>query len=267
MFREAELTRGGRRMRYLEAGSGWPVVLLHAFPLSSEMWRPQLETVPDGWRFIAPDLGGFGGSSPLRPPATMDAFAQDVIALLDHLELDGAAIGGLSMGGYITFALYRLAPERFTALLLANTRAQADTPEGRQARMKMRQLVLESGASAVADQMLPKLLGERSHRERRGLERDVRALIEANSAAGVAAAIDAMLERPDSAPLLSTIARPTLIVTGDEDVLIPPADAESMHKRIERSRLVVLEGAGHLSNLEVPDEFSAALGDFLTSNL
>lgn len=267
MIRETEITRGGRRMRFLESGAGWPVVLLHGFPLSSEMWRPQLDPVPDGWRYIAPDLAGFGGSSRLLPTATMDGFADDVVGLLDHLEIERAAIGGLSMGGYVTFALYRRAPERFTAVVLANTRAQADTPEGRQGRLKMRQLVNENGVSAVADQMLPKLLGETSRRKRPQLQRRVRALIEANSAPGVAGAIDAMIERPDSTSMLSAISHPTLIVTGDEDTLIPVADAETMAKYISRSRLVVLEGAGHLSNLEVPEEFSEALRDFLASNL
>jgi pimeloyl-ACP methyl ester carboxylesterase len=231
------------------------------------MWRPQLERIPDGFRFIAPDFAGFGGSASLAATPTMDAYADDVLALLDHLEIERATIGGLSMGGYVTFALFRKAPERFLAVVLANTRPQADTPVGRQGRQKMRQLVADRGVSAVADQMLPKLLGETSRRERRQLEGHVRSLIEANSAAGVAAAIDAMMQRPDSTPLLATIGRPALILAGEEDTLIPRADADAMDAAIARSRLVVLERAGHLSNMETADEFSAALADFLTSNL
>jgi 3-oxoadipate enol-lactonase len=267
MVDAAELKIGDRRIRYVDSGAGWPVVLLHAFPLTAEMWRPQLERVPDGWRFVAPDLAGFGGSSPLQGPPTMDGYADDVLALLDHLQVDFATIGGLSMGGYITFALLRKAPERFTAVVLANTRAHADTPEGLEGRKKMRQLLAERGVSAVADQMLPKLLGERSRHQRPELERQVRDMIEANDATGVGDAIDAMMQRPDSTPLLARIGRPALIVTGDGDVLIPVADAEEMHDQIPRSRLVVLEGAGHLSTLEAPQEFSAALTDFLASNL
>ena len=267
MVREAEVRRGERRLRYLESGSGWPVVLLHAFPLSAEMWRPQLDSIPKGFRYIAPDLGGFGGSSPVPGTPTMDRYAEDVTTLLDHLEIERATIGGLSMGGYVTFALYRKAPERFLGVVLAKTRPQADTPEGREGRQKMRQLVEDRGVGAVADQMMPKLLGETSREHRAGLDRRVRALIEANSAAGVGAAIDAMMQRPDSTPDLPRIGRPTLILAGDEDTLIPRADAETMNASIPRSRLVVLDRAGHLSNLEVPDEFSAALADFLTSNL
>ena len=267
MFSERELTIQGGRTRYLEAGAGWPVVLLHAFPLSADMWRPQLERVPKGWRFIAPDLPGFGRSSVLGVSPSMDAFADAVASLLDQLEIERATIGGLSMGGYITFALFRKAPERFTALVLANTRPQADTTEAREGRRKMRQVVIDAGVSAVADQMLPKLLGASSRRRRPHLEREVRALIEANSSQGIAAALDAMMDRQDSTPLLGRVGRPALILTGDEDVLIPSSDAEAMRVNIARSRIVVLEGAGHLSNMEAPEEFSSALGDFLASNL
>ena len=113
MVRELRVTIDGRTVRYLEAGSGWPVVLLHAFPLNADMWRPQLERVPEGWRFIAPDLRGFGPDAP--PPAgtgtvTLDDMAADVGLLLDHLEIETAVIGGLSMGGYVTFALFRPRP-------------------------------------------------------------------------------------------------------------------------------------------------------------
>jgi pimeloyl-ACP methyl ester carboxylesterase len=267
MVREAEVASGDRHIRYLEAGAGWPVLLLHAFPLTANMWEPQLDSVPDGFRFIAPDLAGFGGSSPLPAAPTMDGYADDVAALLDRLEIERATIGGLSMGGYVTFALYRKAPERFLGVVLANTRPQADTPEGRDGRMKMRQLVNERGVGAVADQMMPKLLGETTRRHRAGVESRVRALIESNTASAVAAALQAMMQRPDSTPELAKIGRPTLIIAGDEDTLIPRADAETMNTRIARSRLIVLDAAGHLSNMEVPDEFSAALADFLTSNL
>ena len=121
----------GWRTRWLESGAGWPVLLIHAFPLNAEMWRPQLDQVPDGWRFIAPDLRGFGGSRPSGAPvASLDDYAADLEVLLDHLKIDEAVMGGLSMGGYVTFALFRRAPDRFTGMLLADTRSQADTAGG-----------------------------------------------------------------------------------------------------------------------------------------
>jgi 3-oxoadipate enol-lactonase len=260
-------TRMGRA-RVLEAGSGWPVVLLHAFPLSADMWRPQLQRVADGWRLIAPDLRGFGpAAAAITGPGTMDGLAEGVEAVLDALEVDRAAVGGLSMGGYVTFAMYRRNPGRFTAVVLADTKATADTAEGREARRKMIELVRREGAGAVADQMLPKLLGETSRRERPQLAVSVRGLVEANAPDGIAAAIEAMTGRPDSTPLLPSISVPALIVVGSEDTLTPPADAEAMQQKLGRSRLVVLPGAGHLSNMETPDAFSQALADFLGSNL
>src|SRR4051794_38971382 len=154
MIRERTVDTARGPCRCLDAGAGWPVILLHGFPLSAEMWRPQLERVPQGWRYIAPDLRGFGpspaGADPLSAP-TMDSYAADVEALLDALDFENAAIGGLSMGGYITFALHRRAPERFNTIILADTKAEADTPEGREARRSMSELIRTSGAGAVAD--------------------------------------------------------------------------------------------------------------------
>jgi 3-oxoadipate enol-lactonase len=270
MIREAHVTIGDRRTRYLEAGAGWPVLLVHAFPLNADMWRPQLERVPDGWRFIAPDLRGFAPAADPQPaagPTTVDDFAGDLAALLDRLQIDPAVIGGLSMGGYVTFALFRRSPERFSGMVLADTKSQADTPEGREGRRKMIELVRASGAAAVADQMMPKLLGATSTRTRPELASQVRQMIESTSAPAIAAALEALSARPDSTPDLGRIACPALIVVGAEDVLTPVADAEALDRRMARSHLVVLPEAGHLSNLESPDAFSKALGDFLASSL
>jgi 3-oxoadipate enol-lactonase len=267
MQREAHVEVAGRRLRYLQAGSGWPLILLHAFPLSADLWRPQLDRVSRGWQFLAPDLRGFGRG--VLPPTsmTMDDMAAEVSGFMDALEIDRAIIGGLSMGGYVTMALYRLAPERFTGMLLANTKASLDSPEGRAAREQMIELVRSEGASAVADQMLPKLLGATSQRARPYLDTLVRRLIEGNSAEGIEAAIHAIKDRPDSFPTLEHTAVPALIITSDEDVIIPVSESEAMHGVMPRSQLVVLTAAGHLSNLEVPDDFSEALGNFLTANL
>jgi pimeloyl-ACP methyl ester carboxylesterase len=269
MVRESYVPLGRRRIRYLEAGAGWPVVLIHAFPLNADMWRPQLQRVPEGWRFIAPDLRGFG---PAQSPddeaeaVTLDDFAADVSLLLDHLEISTAVIGGVSMGGYVTFALFRLEPDRFTGVILADTKAQADTPEGREARQQMIELVRAKGTGAVADQMLPKLLGESTRRARPEVQAEVRAMIESAPAGAVAAAVQAMMSRPDSTPDLARISCPALVVVGTEDVITPVRDAEAMQQGIVRSVLVTIPAAGHLSNLESPDTFSQAVADFLVSN-
>jgi pimeloyl-ACP methyl ester carboxylesterase len=267
MVREAHVDVAGRRLRYLHAGSGWPLILLHAFPLSADLWRPQLDRVARGWHFLAPDLRGFGrGALPPRTMA-MDEMASDIGAFMDALEIDRAVIGGLSMGGYVTMALYRLAPERFTGIVLANTKATPDTPEGRAAREQMIELVGARGPAGVADQMIPKLLGATSQTARPFLAPLVRRLIEGNSAEAIAAAIQAIKDRPDSLPTLERMAVPALVIASDEDAIIPVTEAEAMHRLMPRSQLVVLSSAGHLSNLEVPDDFSEALGNFLTANL
>lgn len=266
MVREQSVTVGGRTVRYLEAGGGWPVVLLHAFPLSADMWQPQLERVPDGWRFLAPDLRGFGPAA-TDAAATLADMASDVGGWLDRLHIDNAVIGGLSMGGYVTLALFRLAPERFDALILANTKATADTAEGRAARDRMSALVRTGGAAAVADQMIPKLLGATTQATRPDLASQVRRLIEANGAAGLDGAIHAMRDRADATDLLPRLGRPALVLAGEEDELIPVAEADRMARQLSRSQLVVLPQSGHLANLETPLVFSDALANFLHANL
>lgn len=268
MVRESRATVDRRTVRYLDAGSGWPVVLIHAFPLNADMWRPQLERVPEGWRFIAPDLRGFGPESVGESgPVTLDDMAADVAGLLDSLGIDPAVIGGLSMGGYVTLALFRMAPERFSGMILADTKAQADTAEGLDARRKMIALARAEGPAGVAQSMLSRLLGSTSIDRRPELIDKVKAMIATGRTQGIVAAVEAMMGRPDSTRDLSRISFPTLVIVGEEDVLTPVSDAVAMENQISRSRLVILPEAGHLSNLEVPDGFALAVSDFLASNL
>jgi pimeloyl-ACP methyl ester carboxylesterase len=195
----------------------------------------------------------------------MADLAADVAALLAALAVDQAVIGGLSMGGYVALALFRAAPQRFTGIVLADTRPQADTDEGRAGRRTLLELAGRGGAAAVVEQMLPKLLGDTSRRERPAVEADVRRIATVNSASAVAGAIHAMMGRPDSTDLLPAMSCPALVVVGEEDAITPPADAEAMQRLLPRSRLVVLPQAGHLSNMETPDAFASALADFTTS--
>jgi pimeloyl-ACP methyl ester carboxylesterase len=195
----------------------------------------------------------------------MEGYAADVQAVMDALEIEMAIVGGLSMGGYIALAVNRRSPERLSGLVLADTRSEADTPEGRANRMKMSALVRSEGVSAVADQMIPKLLAS-------GLQDEatvalVRSMIEGNSVEGVDGAINAMMNRPDSTPDLARLSLPVLVIVGEGDALTPPADSERLKGRTSRSQLVVLPGAGHLSNIDAPEAFSMALANFLASNL
>jgi pimeloyl-ACP methyl ester carboxylesterase len=258
MVRERHMMTRRGRMAWLEAGAGWPVVLLHAFPLHAEMWRPQLERVPEGWRYLAPDFPGFGRSE--MGGRTLDEYAAAIGDLMDGLELDDAVIAGLSMGGYVAFAMYRQSPARFAGLVLADTRPQADTAEGRAGRARLREALAAGGASAVADQMVPKLLSDGADP---AVGNQVRALIESADPAAIDAAIVAMMERPDSSELLPHIGCGTLVIAGEHDAITPVGDAEAMQQAIPRAALTVVPGAGHLSNLEQPDIFSRLLADFL----
>jgi 3-oxoadipate enol-lactonase len=252
-------------MAWLEAGAGWPVIFIHAFPLNAGMWRPQLEGVPEGWRFIAPDLRGFGGTRALDgPPSGLDQYATDIGDFMDDLALEDAVIVGLSMGGYIAFAMYREAPARFNGLVLADTRPQADTSAGREGRAAMRATLAREGTPAVAAQMLPKLLAPHADA---ALVARVREMIEGERAEGLDAAIAAMMSRPDSTPDLPRIACGTLVLVGELDAITPVADAQAMQAAIPRSTLTIIQGAAHLSNLERPDVFNRALGDFLLARL
>jgi pimeloyl-ACP methyl ester carboxylesterase len=267
VIRESQSWIGGRQTRYLEAGAGWPLILLHAFPLNADMWRPQLERVPDGWRFIAPDLHGFGPGQPDVEPATLDDVADELCQFINELKLDQVVLCGLSMGGYLAFAAWRKFAESISALVLADTRPQPDSPEGREGRRAMMTLADTGGVAAVADQMLPKLLGVTTRRDRPDVEPQVRRIIESNSASAVKGALHALMTRPDSSPDLPRIAMPVLVMVGDEDAITPVDVSQEMQRALPRSRLVVLSGAGHLSSLESPVAFSTALADFLSSTL
>jgi pimeloyl-ACP methyl ester carboxylesterase len=257
-----------RSVRYLEAGSGRPLVLLHAFPLSADQWLPQLHRVPPGWRAVAPDLRGFRGTRSILSyiggePVTIDTYAADVLALMTHLEIESAVIAGVSMGGYVAFAMLRQAAPRVRGLVLANTRAAADSAESAAARDQLIVLAEREGPAAIAREMAPKLLGETSRRDQPDLEQAVRSLIESNTTEALVAALRAMKGRPDARTQLQAIGSPTLVLAGEEDAVISISEAESMRQRIPGASLVRLPRVGHLSNLEAPGAFSEALGSLL----
>ena len=253
----------GIEMAYDDEGRGTPFVLLHGFPFGRSMWGEQARDLGATCLVVAPDLRGQGATTLGDAGATMWEMAEDVAALLDHLNLRSVVLGGLSMGGYVAFEFVRRFPERVRALVLADTRPQADTDEARCTREETAQRFLKEGARPVVETMLPKLLSARTRESRPEVVERVRALMLGTSPEGAAAALRGMAVRRDQSDLLSLIDVPTLIVVGDEDSVTPPADAEAMGAKIKGSRLVIIEGAGHLSNVERPAEFNRALGEFL----
>ncbi|MFL6256210.1 MAG: alpha/beta fold hydrolase [Pyrinomonadaceae bacterium] len=263
------MSKGLARVRGIEmayddtGGKGAALVLLHGFPFDRSMWRGQAAALGGEFRVVAPDLRGMGETPLGNGAVTMEVLAEDVSALLGELNLGRVVMGGLSMGGYVAFEFVRKFPERVRALVLADTRPQADTEEGRRAREENAQRALKEGMVPIVESMLPKLLAAET-RERGGevLER-VREMMLGTSPEGAAAALRAMAGRRNQAELLPSIKVPTLIIVGDEDSITPPSDAEAMSAKIEGSRLFIIESAGHLSNVERPEEFNRALVEFL----
>jgi pimeloyl-ACP methyl ester carboxylesterase len=243
------------------------LVLLHAFPIGANLWEPQMRSIPKGWRLITPDLRGFGGSSELDSLSalSMADYADDVLDLLEELGIERAVIGGCSMGGYAALALYAAHPEIFEGLILANSRAGADSPEARANRRNMLALVDREGPSGVAREMMPRLLGKTTRDANSSIEPFVRRLIKQQSPVAIRSAIHRMMHRPDSMPLLAQVSVPTLVITGAEDEMIPVDESRRMAEAVKGATLVIIPGAGHLSNLEQPEAFNDAVNTFLTA--
>lgn len=268
------LQLGSRTLAYLDNdpdGAGKPVlVLVHAFPLGSGMWEPQFRGAFPGWRILAPDLRGFGGSTDERAEdadPSIDDYAEDVVGLIRDVARMPVVLAGLSLGGYVAFAVMRRAPELVRALVLADTRATADTMEGRAGRRAMLTLLEHDGPQGVAREMMPKLLGATTRTSNPGVEETVRLLIKRQSPPAIRDAILRMRDRPDSRALLPAITVPTLVIVGEEDTLTPPADAEAMAAALPHASLVRIAGAGHLANLEQGQAFEASVEDFLAGLL
>lgn len=254
----------GVALTFDDSGTGKPLVLLHAFPLAGAMWTPQVEALRDEYRVIVPDLRGFGGSDGFPGSGSIARLADDVAALLDALGVrEPVALGGLSMGGYVALAFARHYPERLRALILADTRSEPDSAEARASRDQTIAVARAQGVAGVIEGLLPKLVSDATRLHRPQVVDEVRALASRQSTAGVVAALEALRDRPDAGPWLSSIKVPTLVLVGSADVLTPPDLARSLAQGIRGARLMTLDGAGHLSNLEAPAEFSAAVRLFL----
>jgi pimeloyl-ACP methyl ester carboxylesterase len=254
---------GDASIHYREAGSGNDVVLLlHAFPLHSGMWAPQLPALAGRFRVIAPDYRGLGESRPAPAATTMDLIVGDVLALLRQLGIRRVAVAGVSMGGYVAFELYRRAPGLFRGLALCNTKATPDTVEQAATREAFAQNALAKGLEWVATEFTPKLLRPGGDPT---VDAAVRRLIREGTPEGVAAAQRGMARRPDSVPTLARIQCPTLVVAGEQDQLMPFGELMRIAQGVKGSRLVRVPTAGHLPNLEAPAAFNDALARFFAA--
>jgi 3-oxoadipate enol-lactonase len=254
---------GDATLHYRDAGSGNDaVLLLHAFPLHSGMWAPQLAALAGRFRVIAFDYRGLGRSRPAPEATTVDLVAGDALALLRQLGLRRVAVAGLSMGGYAALELYRRAPEIFRGLALCATKATPDSEEAKTTRETFAQNAMAKGIEWVADDFTPKLLKPQADP---AVFATVKDLIRQGTPEGVAAAMRGIMRRPDSVPTLARIVCPTAIFYGEEDQLIPFAEAQRMAQTVKGARMVRIPGAGHLVNLENAAAFNAALSTFFTS--
>ncbi len=261
----AEISPSGGNVSYRELGEGPgdPLVLLHAFPLNGRMFEPQMEAFSGGRRVIAPDFPGFGRSP--RTPAQPDVryYAEAVGGLLDRLGLERVVLGGVSMGGYVAFGCLRLFPRRISGLVLADTRPEPDSDEVRENRKEMARRVAEEGVEVLVELQMERLLARDTLENNEEVVEEVRDMILESSPGGVVAALGALRERPDSTPLLEEIEVPTLVIGGEEDGISSPEVMGAMAEKIPDSRHVTLPRAGHLSNLDAPEGFNAALKEFL----
>ncbi len=258
-----KFTSHGITFEYDDVGNGMPLLLIHGYPLDRSLWRAQIEGLQSVARVVAPDLRGFGQSGDAPETMTMDDYATDLKSLLDALNIRRAIVCGLSMGGYIALAFFAKYLDMVKGLILANTRAGADSEPAREARYATARKAFDEGVPAIADAMLPKMLTEATIASRASLTAYVQAMMANQRPGGVAAALRGMATRPDRSDWIKSINIPTLIITGSADTLIPPGESEAMHRAIPGSRLVVIPDVAHLSNVEKPDAFNAAVREFI----
>ena len=243
-------------------GDGPALLLIHGFPLDHSLWAHQVATLK-GWRRIAPDLRGCGASGTAGNASSMSVYADDLVHLLDGIHVEKAVVAGLSMGGYVAFELLRRHRDRVLGLILVDTRAEADTPELRASRETMMALARAEGPGAVAERMLPRLLGRTTQRTQAHLVAEVREMAGRWSVPGMVGALAAMRDRVDATALLPTIDVPTLIVVGEEDELTPPAHSRAMTAAIPSAAMTTIAAAGHLAPLEAPSAVSRVMAEFL----
>ena len=243
-------------------GEGPGLLFLHGFPLNRTIWKHQLSTL-SGWKRIAPDLRGFGESDAPAGGYSMATYADDCVQLLDRLRLGKAVVAGLSMGGYIAFEMLRRFPDRIAGLILCDTKAEPDSAEGAKGREETAAIARSRGSAAIAERMIPVVLGRTTLQTQPQLVQQVREMITKTPVEGIVGALEAMKTRADSTDLLRGIKVPTLVVVGREDAMGSPAQARAMVSAIPSATLTTIEGAGHVPPLEAPTAVSRVFSEFL----
>lgn len=249
-------------IHYTQKGQGKPLVLVHGFPLDSRIWSHQVEALSSDYRVIAPDLHAFGQSRASRP-STLRSMAEDLRALLQQLDALPCALAGLSMGGYVALEYSKMCPTDIQALILVDTKAEADTSEAKEARTAMIELVRSQGARAVAEGMMPKMVAPAALSKQRPVVATLRQIMESQSPQAIEWALAAMRDRQDFVESLKSIADPALVIVGEHDAITPPSLAQKLSGAIPRSQLAVIPDAGHMSPIENPQAVTEAIRSFL----
>jgi len=252
------------KLAFDESGKGPPLVLLHGFPLDARVWKTQRAALSDRFRVITPDLRGFGRSTSDQPFSLVD-LADDVHELLGQIGALPCVLGGLSMGGYTALAYAKKYTADLRGLVLIDTKAEADTPEGKQGREKMIQLAREKGSKAAADQMMPKMLAPDAAKTRPAVAAELRTIMEACPPKTIEHALAAMRDRPDRSGELESIPVPTLVIVGDADAITPPDVATKMYQSLTDGQLVTIDGGGHMTCMEQPEQVNRAIRDFASA--
>lgn len=249
-------------LHYVEKGTGFPLVLMHGFPLDGGMWREQVDDLASRCRVIAPDFPGFGQSTSARA-FTIASMADDIRALLVSINALPCALAGLSMGGYVAMNFAARFGGDLRGLILVDTKDAADTPEQRENRNRMIEVARTKGSAAVAELMLPKMLAPEALDRRPRQVRALREMMEACPATTIEHALAALRDRPDMTSELAKLAMPALIIVGDADAITPPSVMSAMQQRMPRARMVQITGAGHMSPMEQPAQVNRALRQFM----
>jgi pimeloyl-ACP methyl ester carboxylesterase len=251
---------------FMGVGQGSVVVLLHAFPFSHEMWRTQIVALQKQYRVIAPSLRGFGRSSGWSETPSIGRMADDVRALLDHLHIvESVTVCGLSMGGYVALAFARMFPRRVRALVLADTRAEADSDDARAKRDANIEFAHRHTAHEFIQRLLPNMISAQTRDTQPEAVQELITIAAAQPTSGIAHALQALRDRHDATSELANIDVPTLVLVGSEDAITPLSAAQTLAGHIPDAQLQIIEGSGHLSNLEQPEQFNRHLAAFLKS--
>lgn len=256
------------RVCYNDSGdSEIPILFIHGFPFNKDSWQPQVDFLRERHRVITYDIRGFGKSELGDEETSIIQCADDLIGLMDALEIPKAIVCGLSMGGYILMNAVHRYPDRFEGLILADTQCNADTPEGKEKRYQSIEKINADGTQEYADASLKNLFCKNTFENNSALVSSIRDVITSTPSKSITSTLEALADRPEACPFLSEISCFTLIICGKEDSITPVAKAEFLNSTIKNSSLVIIENAGHLSNLENPDDFNHAIGKFITKTL